>query len=277
MQGLCDILRNKGKKIVLVPTMGFLHEGHLVLIREGRKRGDFLVVSIFVNPTQFGPREDFKAYPRDLKRDVELVKPERVDTVFYPDAQEMYGNGFQASVRLAHLPRHLCGRSRPIHFTGVATVVAKLFNIVRPHVAVFGQKDFQQLLVIQQMVKDLNFDIEIVGVPTVRESDGLAMSSRNTYLADGQRPAALSLFQSLEEARKQVLGGETDAAKIIQAASERIRMHPEAVIDYIVVCDPETLEPMKRITGPALMAVAVKIGKTRLIDNALLLSESAGR
>ena len=274
MQEQCDTLRKKGKTLVLIPTMGYLHDGHLSLIREGRKRGDFLVVSIFVNPTQFGPREDFKAYPRDLKRDVELIKPEKVDAVFYPDAQEIYGHGFQTSVRLSKLPKYLCGRSRPIHFTGVATIVAKLFNIVRPHVALFGQKDFQQLLVIRQMVKDLNFDIEIVGVPTVREPEGLAMSSRNAYLTAEQRPAAQSLFQSLEEAKKQVLSGETDAAKIIQSASERIRAYMEAVIDYIIVCDPETLEPMEHITKPALMALAVKIGNTRLIDNMMLSPES---
>ncbi len=256
-----------------MPTMGYLHEGHLSLIREGRSRGDFLVVSIFVNPTQFGPREDFQAYPRDLKRDVQLMKPERVDAVFYPDAREMYGAHFQTSIRLSCLPKYLCGRSRPTHFTGVATVVAKLFNIVRPHVALFGEKDFQQLLVIRRMVEDLNFDVEVIGVPTVREPDGLAMSSRNTYLTAEQRAAALSLFQSLKEARKQVLEGERDAAKILQRASDRIRAYPEATIDYVAICDPETLQPLEKITRPALMALAVKIDKTRLIDNIMLCPE----
>jgi pantoate--beta-alanine ligase len=273
MQRQCDALRTKGKRIALVPTMGYLHEGHMALIREGRNRGDFLVVSIFVNPTQFGPREDFRAYPRDLKRDVESMRPERVDAVFYPDARQMYGKGYQTRVQLSALPKHLCGRSRPIHFTGVATVVAKLFNIIKPHTALFGEKDFQQLLVIRRMVKDLNFDVKIVGVPTVREADGLAMSSRNTYLNTAQRRAALSLFQSLEAAKKRVREGETDAVRIAEQAAARIQSHPEAVVDYIAVCDPETLEPVDKITKPVLMALAVKIGNTRLIDNMVLSVE----
>ncbi len=275
MQRQCDTLRTRGKRIVLVPTMGYLHEGHLALVREGRNRGDFLVVSIFVNPTQFGPREDFNAYPRDLKRDVEFMRPERVDAVFHPDARQIYTEGFQTRVQLSGLPKHLCGRSRPIHFTGVATVVAKLFNIIKPHTAIFGEKDYQQLLVIRRMVEDLNFDVEVVGVPTVRESDGLAMSSRNTYLDAEQRQAALSLFESLKAAKTRVMEGETDAARIIRDASERIQSHPEATIDYVVLCNPKTLEPLETITRPVLLALAVKIGKTRLIDNMILSPKSA--
>jgi len=270
MQARSDKIRSQGTTIVFVPTMGFLHEGHLTLMREGKKRGEDLVVSIFVNPKQFGPGEDLEAYPRDLERDLELVRKEGVNAVFTPNAGELYGERFQTFVELEKLPKHLCGISRPLFFKGVATVVTKLFNIVKPHVAVFGQKDFQQLTVIRQMVRDLNLDITIIGSPTVREPDGLAMSSRNTYLTPEQRLSALSLNKSLKKAQTLVENGLRDADEIIDAAAALIRSHPETEIDYISVCDPETLDDLVTIDRPALMALAVKIGKARLIDNMIL-------
>ena len=270
MQAWSDKMRRAGKTVVLVPTMGFLHEGHLSLIREGQKYGDELVVSIFVNPTQFGPGEDLETYPRDFERDLELLRKEGVNTVFSPHAKEMYGENFQTFVELEKLPKHLCGLSRPVFFRGVATVVTKLFNIVKPHVAIFGEKDYQQLTVIRQMVRDLNFDIKIVGARTIRETDGLAMSSRNTYLNSNQRISALALNQSLKKAQKLVEDGLKDTAEIIGKATEMIQSHPETEIDYIVICDPETLDDMKTINRPARMALAVKVGRARLIDNMLL-------
>jgi pantoate--beta-alanine ligase len=270
MQVRSDKKRSQGKTIVFVPTMGFLHAGHLSLIREGKKYGDDIVVSIFVNPAQFGPGEDLATYPRNFERDLKLLKKEGVNAVFAPDAVEIYGEKFQTYVELEKLPNHLCGLSRPVFFKGVATVVTKLFNIVKPHVTIFGQKDYQQLTVIRQMVCDLNFDITVVGAPTVRESDGLAMSSRNTYLTPDQRMSALSLNISLKKAQTLVENGLQDAAKIIDAAAKLIRSHPETEIDYITICDPETLDDMKTIDKPALMALAVKIGKARLIDNMIL-------
>lgn len=270
MQARSDRIRRLGTTIVFVPTMGFLHEGHLSLMREGKKHGEYLVVSIFVNPKQFGPGEDLEAYPRDLEKDLELVRQEGVNAVFTPDAGEMYGEKFQTFVELEKLPKHLCGLSRPVFFKGVATVVTKLFNIVKPHVAVFGQKDYQQLTVIRQMVRDLNLDITVIGSPTVREPDGLAMSSRNTYLTQKQRLSALSLNKSLKEAQALVEKGHRDASEIIDAAAALIRSYPETEIDYISVCDPETLEDVVTINRPALMALAVKVGKARLIDNMIL-------
>jgi pantoate--beta-alanine ligase len=270
MQARSDKMRCQDKTIVFVPTMGFLHEGHLSLMREGKKYGDDLVVSIFVNPTQFGPSEDLETYPRDFERDLELLEEEGVSAVFAPDIAEIYGESFQTYVELEKLPNHLCGLSRPVFFKGVATIVTKLFNIVKPHVTIFGQKDYQQLTVIRQMVRDLNFDIKIIGVPTVRESDGLAMSSRNTYLTPEQRISALSLNESLKNAQTLVENGLKDAAKIIDTAVKLIRAHPETEIDYITICDPETLDDMKTIDKPALMALAVKVGKARLIDNMIL-------
>jgi pantoate--beta-alanine ligase len=270
MQVRSDKIRCQGKTIVFVPTMGFLHEGHLSLMREGKKYGDDIVVSIFVNPTQFGPGEDLETYPRNFGKDLELVRKEGVSAVFAPDAGEIYGEKFQTYVELEKLPNHLCGLSRPVFFKGVATVVTKLFNIVKPHVTIFGQKDYQQLTVIRQMVRDLNFDIKVVGAPTVRESGGLAMSSRNTYLTPEQRISALSLNNSLKKAQTLVENGLQDAAKIIDTAAKLIRSHPETEIDYITICDPETLDDMKTIDRPVLMALAVKVGKARLIDNMIL-------
>ena len=270
MQGEATRLLQTGKTIALVPTMGYLHEGHLALMREGRKHGDVLIISIFVNPTQFGPSEDFQTYPRDPDRDASLAESVGVDVVFTPEADAMYDKAYQTYVDLEMLPRYLCGLSRPGHFRGVGTVVTKLFNIVRPHVAIFGEKDYQQLVIIQRMVRDLNFDIRIIGVPIVREPDGLAMSSRNTYLSEDERRSALSLLQSLQQAQRSVAQGTRDAGQLAVAASELIRSYPYTKIDYVAVCDPETLENVSQVEGPTLMALAVWIGKTRLIDNMIL-------
>ncbi len=258
------------KTIAFVPTMGYLHEGHLSLLREGKKIGDCLVVSIFVNPVQFAPGEDFENYPRDLQRDLELARKNGADVVFTPDDKELYSNDYQTYVNLKELPNHLCGISRPTFFSGVATVVTKLFNIIKPHFAVFGQKDYQQLIIIRQMVCDLNFDIEIIGAETIREHDGLAMSSRNVYLTSGQRNSALCLYKSLQKAQALLSSGINDSKKIIASASEIIKSGTNTEIDYIAICDPKTLIDMKKIDGQALMALAVKVGETRLIDNAIL-------
>jgi len=239
-------------------------------MRKGRELSDDLVISIFVNPTQFGPQEDFESYPRDLERDLQFAEKVGVDAVFTPDNMELYPGGFQTYIDLKRLPNHLCGLSRPVFFKGVATVVAKLFNIVKPHVAIFGDKDYQQLTVIRQMVRDLNFDIRIVGGPTIREPDGLAMSSRNNYLTPKQRPSALTLYKSLVKAKELVKKGVKDAEEIIQAATGLITSHPETRIDYISICDPENLEDIKTVEKPALMALAVNVGQTRLIDNMIL-------
>lgn len=273
MQEHSDLMRSLGKTIAFVPTMGFLHEGHLSLIRKGRELGDNLVVSIFVNPAQFSPEEDFELYPRTLDRDFDLAEKSGADVIFTPDEKELYPRNFQTYVELEKLPNHLCGISRPTFFKGVATVVAKLFNIVKPHVAVFGEKDYQQLIIIRRMVRDLNFEINIVGVPTLREPDGLAMSSRNTYLTSEQRINALCIYKALKKAQELLKNGINDAANIINAASELIKSHMGTTIDYITICDPETLVDMETIDSPALMALAVKIGKTRLIDNMMLNPE----
>ena len=270
MQERSDRMRRSGKTIVLVPTMGFLHAGHLSLIKEGRKLGDDLVVSIFVNPIQFAPGEDFESYPRDLDRDITLIRKEKADLIFFPNQKELYSTGFQTCVSQEKLPQHLCGLSRPTFFKGVTTIVVKLFNIVKPHIAIFGKKDYQQLVIIRRMVKDLNLDIKIIGGQTIREADGLAMSSRNSYLTPEQRPAALSLFNALNKAKALLADGINDAAKIIDASSELIESYGNTAIDYITICDPETLEDMKIIDRPALMALAVNVGKARLIDNMLL-------
>ena len=270
MQEYSERMRSAGKTVAFVPTMGFLHKGHLSLIKEGRKLGDYLVVSIFVNPSQFSPGEDFESYPRNFDKDLKLLQKEGVDVIFSPNEDELYQDGFQTYVELKNLPNHLCGISRPIFFRGIATVITKLFNIVRPHIAIFGQKDYQQLTVIRRMVRDLNFDIKIVGFPTVREPDGLAMSSRNSYLTPEQRSNAVSLYKSLKQSKKLVESGIKEAKRIIDAAYALIKSHPETTIDYIAICDPETLADMETIDRPALMALAVSIGKTRLIDNMIL-------
>jgi pantoate--beta-alanine ligase len=270
MQSRVGRLKREGRTIAFVPTMGFLHEGHLSLMRTGRERADTLVASIFVNPTQFAPGEDFEAYPRDMPRDLTMARSVGVDIVFTPDNVMMYPEGFQTYVSLEELPRGLCGKSRPIFFRGVATVVAKLFNIVGPDIAVFGEKDFQQLTVIRRMVKDLHFGIEIVGGPTIREADGLAMSSRNAYLRPEERPAALSLHEALRQSQAMVREGERRADAIIAAAERRIASFAANTIDYIAIVDPGTLEDMAILDRPARMALAVKVGATRLIDNMAL-------
>ncbi|NVL90992.1 MAG: pantoate--beta-alanine ligase [Desulfobacterales bacterium] len=270
MQQEARRLLQTGKTIAFVPTMGYFHEGHLALMREGRKHGDALIVSIFVNPIQFSHSEDFKTYPGNLDRDVSLAESVGVDLIFAPDTGAMYDNAFQTYIDLEMLPGYLCGTSRPGHFRGVATVVTKLFNIIKPHAAVFGEKDYQQLVVIRRMVRDLNLDIKIIAIPTVRESDGLAMSSRNTYLSEDERRSSLSLFQALKKGQGSAAQGIKDAKQLIREASELIRAYPYTKIDYVAVCDPETLEDVDLVDRPALMALAVWVGKTRLIDNMIL-------
>jgi len=273
MQAFSEGCRKQGKKISFVPTMGYLHQGHACLMQEGRKLGDILIVSIFVNPTQFGPGEDFEKYPRDWDRDAQLCESAGVDVIFAPTAEEMYPQGYQTSITVAHVSRNLCGVTRPTHFQGVATVVAKLFNCTKPHIALFGEKDFQQLVVIQRMVKDLNMDIQIIGVPTVREQDGLAMSSRNTYLSADERVSALSLSRGLKQARELFHHGERSARVLIGTVREIIEKEQGTAVDYIKICDMETLQDIDTIAGPAVMALAIKIGKARLIDNVVLKRE----
>jgi pantoate--beta-alanine ligase len=264
--------RLAGKRVGFVPTMGYLHNGHLSLMSEARQASDFVVVSIFVNPTQFGPNEDLSRYPRDLDRDLALCAAVPVDAVFHPVVGDVYPQPFLTTVRVAKLTEGLCGASRPGHFEGVATVVAKLFNIVRPDVAFFGQKDAQQLAVIRRMALDLNLDdIMIRAVPTAREADGLAMSSRNVYLSPAERQAALILSRALKAAGEQVAGGVRDMAALAASVRAQIAAEPLADIDYVSIVDCDTLQPLERLEhGRALAAVAVRFGKTRLIDNCIL-------
>ena len=253
-----------------VPTMGYLHEGHLVLVRQARAENRSVAVSIFVNPTQFGPREDFKKYPRDAERDLGLLEKEGTDLVFMPPAQEMYPPGFDSWVEVGEITDKLEGMARPGHFRGVATVVAKLFNIVQPDKAYFGQKDAQQLLVIKKMVADLDMKLEVIAVPTVREADGLAMSSRNTYLNARERKQAPVLYQSLLLAQKLYAEGERNAAAILKQMTKLINAQPLATIDYISIADAETLNELDELKPPALVSLAVRFGKTRLIDNVMV-------
>ena len=252
-----------------VPTMGYLHEGHLSLVRHARAENPTVVVSIFVNPTQFGPSEDYKRYPRDTERDLKLLE-EKTDIVFMPPAAEMYPPGFDSWVEVADITQRLEGASRPGHFKGVTTVVCKLLNIIQPNIAYFGQKDAQQALVIKKMAADLDMNLRIVTLPTVRESDGLAMSSRNTYLSPKERQAALILYQSLKLAEKLFNDGERDASRLREEMLSLIQKEPLAKIDYVSVADAETLEELDSLTSPALVSLAVRIGKTRLIDNIVL-------
>jgi len=256
----------------LVPTMGYLHEGHLALVRRARSENETVVVSIFVNPTQFGAGEDFQTYPRDPERDLTLLQGEEADVVFMPPAEEMYPAHFSTWVDVQQITERLEGAFRPGHFRGVATVVAKLFNIVEPTRAYFGQKDAQQLIVMKRMVSDLNMNLELVAVPTVREPDGLAMSSRNTYLSPKERHAALVLWQALNLANHLWSGGERNAGKIRQKMKALIDSEPLAQIDYMSVADAESLEELGEIDRPALVSLAVRVGKTRLIDNIVLPS-----
>jgi pantoate--beta-alanine ligase len=253
-----------------VPTMGYLHEGHLSLVRQARADNASVVVSIFVNPTQFGPGEDFDRYPRDLKRDLALLEKEGTDIVFAPPAVEMYPTRFSSRLEVNKLTERLEGACRPGHFSGVTTVVAKLFNIVQPTKAYFGQKDAQQAIVLKKMVSDLNMNLEVITLPTVREPDGLAMSSRNSYLSLEERQAALVLYRALMLAQGLWSQGEKDAEKIRNAMAKLISKEPLATIDYVSIADNETLEELKEVKTPALVSLAVKIGKTRLIDNVVL-------
>ena len=273
MQIRSESLRLTGKKIAFVPTMGYFHEGHLSLMKEARNRADEVVTSIYVNPTQFGPKEDFSKYPRDFERDAQMAQSVGVDVIFFPSNQEMYPNGYQTYVDVEKVTLNLCGASRPGHFRGVTTICCKLFNIVKPHEAIFGKKDFQQLAAIKRMVADLNLDLEIVGMPTFREPDGLAMSSRNVYLSPEERPSALMLVESLKLAQQLYAGGERKASVIICEAQKLIKSVKFTDIDYIKICDALTLEDVEDIQGEAVMALAVKVGKTRLIDNSVLGEE----
>jgi pantoate--beta-alanine ligase len=269
MRAAARVWRREGLRIAFVPTMGYLHAGHRRLLEEGRARGDRLVLSVFVNPTQFGPGEDFERYPRDLARDAGLAEAAGADVLFAPTVAEMYPDGESATrVSVPGLAGKLCGRSRPGHFDGVATVVAKLFHVVTPDVALFGEKDYQQLTLIRRMVRDLGFDIEIAGVETVRETDGLAMSSRNVYLAAEDRDAARSLSRGIAAARELASSGERSAATIAARVRQVISVHPQNAIDYVEIVDPDTLDPVSVLEESARLILAVRVGGTRLIDNA---------
>ena len=268
-----DLIKNwkrEGKTIGLVPTMGFLHEGHASLIKRCREENDIVVVSDFVNPTQFGPTEDLASYPRDLAKDSALCESLGVDMIFHPEPEEMYHENFSSYVDMSVLTEELCGLSRPVHFRGVCTVVNKLFNIVQPDRAYFGQKDAQQLAIIKHMVEDLNMNVEIIGCPIIREADGLAKSSRNTYLSAEERKAALILSKSINLGRKMVEDGETDTGVITKAMTDLINTEPLAKIDYVKAVDGITIRPVAKVKKPMLVAIAVYIGKTRLIDNFMI-------
>ncbi|MCZ6633167.1 MAG: pantoate--beta-alanine ligase [bacterium] len=267
MHRVADQIRADGLQIGLVPTMGFLHEGHLSLIGRARRCADRVVVSIFVNPTQFGPQEDLEAYPLDFERDRMLIGDFGGDLIYAPDAEEMYPEGYASYVDVEGLTRHLCGASRPGHFRGVTTVVTKLFAAVKPHVAIFGQKDAQQAAVIRRMAQDLNLDVEVLVSPTIREVDGLAKSSRNFYLSPEERQEASVLYQALQKAKCLVADGERRADVVIGEMRELIERRPLAQIDYIEAVDTADLQPMEEFSGEILLALAVQFGKARLIDN----------
>jgi len=270
MQTVSLAWRQLGQNLAFVPTMGFFHEGHLSLMRYGREHAGRLVVSLFVNPAQFGPGEDLDRYPRDLEKDASLAREVGVDVLYTPNAADMYPPGFQTFVTVEDLSRPMCGAARPGHFRGVATVVLKLFHQVLPHLAIFGEKDYQQLAVIKRMVADLNVPVEVVGRPIVREADGLAMSSRNSYLSPEERRAALGLFQALTRARELAASGEAKADRILTEVKQMISQTPNARLDYAVLVDPATLQNVGAIQGSARLAVAAWVGGTRLIDNMLL-------
>ena len=273
MRGLVDEAKARGDTVGLVPTMGFFHEGHLELMRRARAECDVVVVTLFVNPTQFGPGEDLDAYPRDFERDRALAESVGVDYIFAPEVEEMYPEGAATFVEVEELHRVMCGRTRPGHFRGVATIVSKLFNIVPAHRAYFGQKDAQQLVIIGKMAADLDFPIEIIPVPTVRESDGVAMSSRNTYLEPEEREQAIALHRSLEAARLLVEQGQRQAGKIRSAMENLISTFPLVNLEYISICDNIFLRPLEELSGEVLVAVAARIGRARLIDNMVLKIE----
>lgn len=259
--------KKQGKRIGFVPTMGAMHEGHLSLIRRARRENEIVVVSIFVNPIQFGPKEDYARYPRDLNRDAQLCREEKTDIIFYPDIKEMYPPGYKTYIVVEQLGDVLCGASRPGHFRGVATVVTKLFNIVSPNIAYFGQKDAQQAVIIKKLAYDLNMPVKIKIMPTLRQKDGLALSSRNVYLSDAEKKDALVLSQALKLAGELIKKGVRDTARITKEMKHLIGKKKTAKIDYVSIVDLENLRSLKKITGKCLVAVAVRIGRTRLIDN----------
>ncbi len=267
---LVKAARSRGRRTGFVPTMGALHRGHISLIEAAVKKTDFVVVSIFVNPTQFGPAEDFKKYPRPLKVDLAICKKAGVDVVFVPAAKEIYGQENLTWVNVEKISEQLCGKFRPGHFRGVATVCAKLFNIVMPDIAFFGQKDAQQAVIIKRMAADLNMPLKIAVCPTVREADGLAMSSRNQYLSEKERRYAAYIYKSLQKCRQMVAGGVKDISKITLQMRKVLNKIPSVKIEYVSIVDADNLQPMGRLTGKVLAAVAVRIGTTRLIDNVLL-------
>jgi pantoate--beta-alanine ligase len=267
MQRWSETARQRGQTIAFVPTMGFLHEGHLSLMREGRRRASLLASSLFVNPTQFGPNEDFSSYPRDFEQDCALMREVPVDVLFAPAPEVMYTAGSQTWVEVTEMTKGLCGTHRPGHFRGVTTVVAKLFNIVKPHFALFGEKDYQQLRTIERMVQDLNFDVEIVPVPTVREPDGLAMSSRNAYLSPDHRKKALALSSALRAAGAVFKAGVREPQQLVHAARVPLEETPEVQVEYVEAVDAKTLERVARIERPVVVAIAARLGTTRLIDN----------
>jgi pantoate--beta-alanine ligase len=269
-RAVCRAAHGDRKRIGLVPTMGALHEGHLSLVRTARAQCDVVAVSLFVNPTQFGPTEDLSKYPRQFERDRRLLENEGVEILFAPAVEEMYPQGQATWVVVEGLSEKLDGRSRPGHFRGVTTVVAKLFHILTPDTAYFGQKDAAQLAVIRRMVRELNFGVEIVACPIVREADGLAMSSRNAYLSPEERNRALVLHDALRRVEQEFGGGERDARALISSAKEILAREPQIRLDYYEIVDPDTLDPVERISHPALVAVAAYVGTTRLIDNVLL-------
>lgn len=269
-KALCRQWRREGKRIGLVPTMGYLHDGHLSLVRASKERDDVTVVSIFVNPAQFGPNEDFQKYPRDLDKDAAFLRQAGVDALFHPGRDDIYPPGYRTYVEVEGLQNRLCGRTRPGHFRGVATVVLKLFDIVAPDRAYFGAKDAQQVLILRRMARDLDLDVEIVTCPLVREPDGLALSSRNAYLSPAERQAALALSTGLRWAEKAVAAGERDSARIVAGVRAVLEREPLARIDYVEAVDPETLEPAAEVRGEVLLALAVFVGPTRLIDNVRL-------
>lgn len=274
MSAAADAFRREGKTIAFVPTMGYLHDGHAALLRKGRELGDVLVLSIFVNPTQFGANEDLDKYPRDFERDEAIAAAEGTDVIFYPTPANMYPDGYQTEIRVQRVSGPLCGATRPVHFAGVATVCAKLFNIVKPHFAVFGEKDFQQVLVIDRLVRDLNMDLVVVPHATVREADGLAMSSRNVYLSAEERAQAVALSGALAEARALTEAGERDAGVVLSAVRARLAEATLGRLDYAELRDLPNLEPTgETIRGPALLALAVFFDKARLIDNTVLLRD----
>jgi len=269
MKSIARELHKQNKSIGFVPTMGYLHEGHLSLVRRARTENDVVVVSIFVNPTQFGPKEDFDRYPRDLERDLRLLEPLGVNYVFHPSVEEMYPRNYSVYVEEVSLSRYLCGASRPGHFRGVCTVVTKLFNIVKPTRAYFGQKDAQQFRILKRMVENLNMDVEMIELPIVRESDGLAMSSRNVYLSPEERKEATRLYKALKRAEELIENGEREVP-VIKAEMMKVLNHPLLKIDYVEIVNEATLEPIERIDGKVLIALAVFVGKARLIDNTII-------